>query len=86
MSQPRGADEIQLYARMRRSAARNLVTGGKQPGSNIVRNHAADLGIPEKRLYYLLDKWTGKGWWEWGMNQAGGWFEPGAPESLDGQA
>lgn len=86
MSQPKGADEIELYARLWRSATVNGAFMLRQPGLTVVRQTARDLGIPEKRLYYLLDKWTGNGWWEWGVNQAGGWFETGAPESLDGQA
>jgi hypothetical protein len=32
------------------------------------------LGIHEKRALYLLRKWTGKSWWNWGVSLRGGWL------------
>lgn len=43
---------------------------------------ARALGIPEKRAWALLKKWSDRGWWNYGVSLRGGWFEPGAPESL----
>lgn len=37
---------------------------------------AEQLGIPEKRAYFILDKWGGKrDIWSYGTNPRGGWFE-----------
>ena len=33
-------------------------------------------GIPTKRVHYLLEKWSGKGWWESGVTARTGWFTP----------
>lgn len=32
------------------------------------------LGMHWKRAEYLLDKWTGKGWWECGVTLRSGWL------------
>lgn len=32
-----------------------------------------DIDMPEKRAAYILDKWTKKGAWEWGVNVMFGW-------------
>ena len=81
MSQPKRPDEVELYSALR-LAARQPDGNGSQPGMRKTLQLASEMGMPERRLYYLLDKWSGNGWWDWGMNQAGGWFEPEAPESL----
>jgi hypothetical protein len=31
-------------------------------------------GMNYKRMYYLLEKWTDRGHWEYGTNPRGGWF------------
>jgi hypothetical protein len=37
---------------------------------------AEQLGIPEKRAYFILDKWSGaRDIWNYGTNPRGGWFE-----------
>ena len=35
---------------------------------------AADLGMHEKRLQYILLKWTDKGWWDYGVSARTGWL------------
>ncbi len=30
--------------------------------------------IPPKRVYYLLNKWSAKDWFEWGMTMRTGWL------------
>lgn len=45
-------------------------------------DYAAVLSIPEKRAYYLLDKWTNNGWWDYGVSLRSGWFTPEAPAVL----
>ena len=82
----RKPDEIALYARLRElrgpepyavSADSN---GTKVP---VWPDVAEPLGIPEKRCYYLLFKWSDKDWWNYGVNARWGWFTPNAPASLD---
>lgn len=33
-----------------------------------------------KQEYYYLEKWTGKGWWEYGVSMRTGWLEKEAYE------
>lgn len=74
MTQPRRPDEIALYARLRAI--------GDQPGRLAIEQGARDLSIAPRRVEYLLSKWTGNGWWEWGINPYCGWFEDSAPAEL----
>ena len=39
-----------------------------------VREKVKELGIPEKRAEYILEKWTAKGWYEYGVNVFYGWL------------
>lgn len=32
--------------------------------------------VHPKRLGYLLEKWTDKGWWDYGVSARTGWFTP----------
>lgn len=36
--------------------------------------HAERLGIPPNRAHYLYLKWTGKGWYEYGVSARSGWL------------
>jgi hypothetical protein len=36
---------------------------------------AAGIGIHPKRCQYLLEKWTSRGWWNYGVSARTGWFE-----------
>jgi hypothetical protein len=74
VTQPRRPDEIALYARLR--------ADGRCPGPNAVYEAFDALSIPEKRGFYLLDKWDAKGWWEYGVSLRCGWFTENAPEAL----
>lgn len=40
------------------------------------------LGIPRKRAWRLLEKWSDKGWWDCGVSDRTGWFTDKAPEEL----
>jgi hypothetical protein len=40
------------------------------------RNEILDnTGIPEKRLSFILIKWSGRNIWSYGVHEFGGWFE-----------
>lgn len=82
MTQPRRPDEISLFAELRDVARKHDTSYGRQPGLLNVERIGRELGIPERRLQYILWKWSGKGWWNWGVCVEGGWFEDGAPETL----
>lgn len=43
-------------------------------GGAYARQIAKDLGMNEKRAWYLCDKWDRKGWWEYGVNALAGWL------------
>jgi len=81
----RKPDEIALYAALR---ARSHTVGSgpfavRSPGSiYAIKEEAARLGIPEKRAFALVSKWSGRNWWNYGVSLRGGWFEPGSPEAL----
>lgn len=71
-------DERAFYAALREAAGE-----GRQPTRSKLEDAGDRLGISGKRADYLLSKWTGRGWWGYGVSLRGGWFEPGAPKSLD---
>ncbi len=35
-----------------------------------------EVGLSAKRVDYLLEKWTQRGWWEYGVSARTGWFTP----------
>jgi len=39
-----------------------------------VRQLVRDLQIPEKRAAYICDKWTAKGWYDYGVSVLAGWL------------
>ena len=39
-----------------------------------VRDLIQESGIPPKRCWHLLSKWTRKGWYDWGVNIDLGWL------------
>jgi len=39
--------------------------------------------VPVKRGYYLLDKWTRKGFWEYGVTSRTGWFTQAGKDWLE---
>lgn len=81
MTQPRRPDEIAFYAALRARAAAN--DGGRYWGGRSAAIEAlSQLGMNENRAFYLLQKWTGKGWIDYGMWAWGGWFTDEAPEQL----
>lgn len=43
---------------------------------------AGSCGIHGKRAGYLVDKWSTKGWWEYGVSRRTGWFTPRGIEAI----
>ena len=43
-------------------------------GQVYVRDLVHELGIPEKRTAYIFEKWTGKGWYDWGVSVMARWL------------
>lgn len=39
-----------------------------------VRQLIIDLDMNEKRATYICEKWTNKGWYDWGVNVLAGWL------------
>lgn len=39
-----------------------------------IRAIAEGLGIPSRRAAYICDKWTRKGWYDYGVNVLAGWL------------
>jgi hypothetical protein len=77
--QPKRQDEIQLYASMRanRNGHMQLVYG------SAIRELSAELGINEKRVFRLIEKWEARGWFEMCSIPPGGWFTEEAPDRLE---
>lgn len=81
MTQPRRPDEIAFYAALRTRAAADesgRYWGGRTASVVVMRQ----LGMNEKRAFYLLLKWAGNGWIDYGTWAWGGWFTDKAPEQL----
>ena len=64
-------DEVTLAVSLLGAAEQ---TNGSQPGIDAVLACVATIPIPENRLYYLLEKWSGKGLWDYGVTCRSGWF------------
>ncbi len=60
-------DEMQF-----RSAITNAIRAGEKLPS--ARKIAAEIGLNQKRAWYLCDKWISKGWWDCGVNALSGWL------------
>jgi len=39
-----------------------------------MRKLVADLGLNEKRADFILEKWTRRGWYEYGVSPFAGWL------------
>ena len=75
----RKPDEIALFNELRsRSEDGRGYIGGRSGMIALCE----ELGIPEKRAFYILIKWSENGWWDYGMWAWGGWFTPEAPSAL----
>ena len=59
-------DELRLLRELQRRSA-----GGQHV---YVRALVDELGIHPKRGAYILDKWTGKGWYDYGVSVMAGWL------------
>ena len=42
-----------------------------------VREVVGNLGMAPKRAAYICEKWTNKGWYDYGVNVLAGWLTPG---------
>ena len=76
----RKPDEIQFYVAL--LALHGGPYKSQQRGLPFADKVGADLGMHEKRVYGLLNKWTDRGWWEFGVTMRSGWFTPEAPAEL----
>lgn len=67
----RKPDEIAYYAAIRAK------------GRGIFADTVAErLEIEWSRAAYLLAKWEGAGWWDWGVSLRSGWLTDAAPQEL----
>ena len=76
-------DEIELYAFLR-YRAHHWIPGQRRILCGV---HMRDLIRDQKivhpnRAWYLLEKWGGRGWYDWGVSIAAGWFTENAPRKL----
>lgn len=56
---------------------RNLLrelTQVQEAGNRHPVRRTIDTVICKKRLHYVLNKWTDKGWWEYGTALTSGWL------------
>lgn len=55
----------------------------KESAREVIVRLVRDHGYSEKQLWYYLNKWFEKGWWDYGVSMGVGWFESEAPPHLD---
>ena len=72
------ADEIALYHYLRTLGPFDGCMTVARP----IRDLIAEHDISEKRALYLLNKWTDKGWYSYGVCLDLGWFTSDAPDEL----
>lgn len=46
----------------------------EDPNQPYVRQLILDMGMNEKRAAYICEKWTNKGWYDYGVNVLAGWL------------
>jgi hypothetical protein len=74
----RKPDEIEFYRRLREIAPLPYVS----PGRSAVEAMADAMGMSHRRAESLMEKWSAKGYMDYGVSPVQGWFEPDAPVSL----
>lgn len=86
MTQAKRQDEVELYRALRQRASSQReggasvgYWGGRGDALEVIRQ----LGINEKRAFYLLEKWYRKGWIDCGTWVWSGWFTAAAPGVLE---
>lgn len=62
-------DEINLLLQLQKRSKTD-------PGAPYVRQLVRDLKMNEKRADYIFEKWTSKGWYEYGVSSLAGWLTP----------
>jgi len=50
--------------------------GGTGDIRSVIREMQERHGMAEKRCLFLLDKWAGRGWYDYGTCVDGGWLTP----------
>jgi len=70
-------DEVRFLVKLARERPKQAADG---PFADAV---GASLGIHPKRVDYLLQKWTDKGWWNYGVSARSGWLEPAGIEAAE---
>ena len=63
-------DEKRLLLELQR------LCSGATLDSPYVREVVRELGINENRAAYICEKWTVKGWYDYGVNVLAGWLTP----------
>ena len=75
------ADEVTFFMLMQQRCRTAGLDTGESPRAIIADSSHL---INEKRAHYLLQKWTGKGWYDWGTVIDGGWMtEAGMAASFE---
>jgi hypothetical protein len=60
----------------------NAIHDKARTGENpYVRGIVRELGMNEKRAAYICEKWTKKGWYDWGVSVLAGWLTDAAPNA-----
>lgn len=49
----------------------------EDPNKPYVRQLVLDIGMHEKRAAYICQKWSDKGWYDYGVNVLAGWLTGG---------
>ncbi|KAF6564513.1 hypothetical protein G9G63_10240 [Paenibacillus sp. EKM202P] len=85
---------LDVYNRCANYAIHNPCTQGRRTTPRVLINEP-DFYMHHKRAWYLLEKWSGKNWYEWGVTMDLGWLtlegekaakellRPKAPESTE---
>jgi len=66
--------DARIFLKMLQDAQRLDVDRGVALVRPVVLGMNARYGVCEKRCLFLLDKWVGRGWYEYGTVIDGGWL------------
>lgn len=61
------SDERELLKQLQKRTA-------EDPNPPYVRQLIIDIGMNRKRAAYICEKWTDKGWYDYGVNVLAGWL------------
>lgn len=76
----RKTDEVEMFRKVREEFPGSFTDRG-QPGRDRLANICEELGMNQNRFWYIVEKWSRKGLWDYGVSLPCGWFTDTCPKA-----